>query len=278
MSLASYPYPELVSQLQFHCTPAVYQRVIAQYIFPGPGHLGLPRLEVIQATEYWELLPQYTFSQCPICGKRYTHSADTYSLRGWNARNDRLFALYRPVSSQLSCAHFLGIHEFVNLHDQEPTELGYLTNGAGEVPRLTPWFLPDDIPSFAVLHALPICRIEKEQFVPAYTVFVLTYFSEDPNLLLERHGQAEAERSRGDPEYYPGFFSLPGLTKNYNEELSASYYELDQRADRGQLGWLDYSQADLPLCLETGKRLPGLYRRVEGRRYVYSWRDAQFQP
>jgi hypothetical protein len=277
MLSASYPYPELVPQLQFRCTPAVYQQVVAEYIISRSGRFVLPCSEVLQTTKYWQLLPQYTFARCPICGNCYTHSADTYSLRGWNASNDRLLALYRYVPYQPLCAHFLGIHEFMNLHDQEPSELGYLANSAGEVPRLTPWFLPEDIPSFAVLHALPICRIEAEQFVPAYTVFILTYFSENPGLLLERHYQTEAERGRGDPEYYPGFFSLPGLTRNYDEKLSAPYYELDQRADRGQLGWLDYTRADLPLCLGTGKRLPGIYRHVEGRRYMYTWRDGRFQ-
>jgi hypothetical protein len=162
------------------------------------------------------------------------------------------------------------------LHDQLPREIEYLNNRTGEVPYLTPWFFQDDMESYVVLHALPICRTESNQFAPTYTMFSLTYFSQDPKLILQRHFAVEAERGKGDPEYHPATVYPAGsiYTQHYDETL----YDLAQWAVRGQLGWLDFTVADQPLRLGVGSQLPETYQRIHGNRKTYVWRKGSIQP
>ena len=277
MLLLTYPYPELVPHLQVPCTPGQYQQARAPYYNARDKVLILffPDREDLLATDYWQTLPEYTFAECPLCGQPYRGRADTYSVLGWHWHNDKLDALYHAAAHP-PCPHFGGIHEFFNLHGQWPHEIRYLSNRAGEAPRLTPWCLPAEMPAFAVLHALPICRLEAEQFVPVYTVFILTYFSAQPALLLKRHYAVEGERGKGDPEFYPATFSQPGMDEFYDQERAEPYYALAEYAERGQLGWLDYERPDLPLRLGKGLALPGFYQHVEGRRYQYTWRKGKF--
>ncbi len=200
---------------------------------------------------------------------------DTYNLSGWDWFNDLRSWLYQE-SALTPCSHFLGTHKFINLHNQEPTEIDHLSNATGEAPRLSPWFLPDDVSSYVVLHALPICRIVEEKFMPSYTLFILTYFSEDPKLLLKRHLQAQAEFGKGDPEFYATTVTLPALYKTDVDEIPASYYALEKTAKEGKLGWMDFSQPGLPLSIGTGNQLPRIYRSMEGKRYKYVWRNGKF--
>lgn len=271
----SYPYPQLVPLLQFHCAPDEYQRVIAAYIgWSG----GIARRDA--GVDYWQIIPSYTYAYCPVCGTRYHEPADTYSIRGWASYNFLLKTLYvleGYYPTPKPCPHFVGLHVLLNLHDEQPRELDHLENNTGEVPYITPWYFSSDFESYVVLHALPICRIENDEFVPRYTVFSLTYFCRDPDLLL-RHlaAQAEEERVREDPEYYPATVWPPGHIdkKQYNEAL----YDLARWAERGQLGWLDITKADWPLCLRAGMQLPEMYRQIRGRRWKYAWEKGRIEP
>jgi len=262
----NYPYPELTKQLQFLCQPAQYQKITAGRMYP---------IDSLHSAEYLDILPKYIFAQCPICGKRYSQLADTYTVYSWHSRSDH-FATEDYKSNEATCKHFLGIHRFVNLHDQEPLGTDYFPNGSGEAPRLTPWFLPDDIQSFVVLHGLPICRIVEEEFVPSYTLFILTYFCDDPKGVLKRHYEVQAKYGKDDHEFYPGFFTQPEIYKKGVEKIPASYYALGEKAEQGQLGWMDYTKPDLPLSIGAGKQLPEIYRSIEGKRYKYEWRNGKF--
>jgi hypothetical protein len=170
----------------------------------------------------------------------------------------------------------LGIHRVLNLHGQRPVEVGYLSNTTGEVPYLTPWFFPADIAGWAVLHALAICGREAEQWVPRYTVFSLTYFSADPQEVRRRQYAGEARRGAGDPEFYPGMLYPPGTHTqvDYDESL----YDLPAWAQRGQLGYMDISNPQLPLRMGPGTALPAMYQHIAGDRRTYVWRKGQRQP
>jgi len=271
----SYPYPLLLPLLQFHCTPDEYRRVIAAHIgWSG----GIARGDA--DAEYWQIIPTYTYACCPVCHTQYSEPADTYSILGWASYNFSLKNLYVLTGhdpTKEPCPHFLGMHVFLNLHDEQPTEIKYMKNNTGEVPYITPWNFPEDLESYAVLHALPICRIEDNEFVPRYTVFILTYFNRDLESLF-RHFAAEAKAKgvKDDPEYYPATVWPPGTvdTKQYNESL----YDLAEWAERGQLGWLDVTKPDTPLCLGTGMQLPEMYQRIEGKRWRYAWDKGHIQP
>lgn len=268
--MANYPFPELTQQLQFLCDTATYQKIIKKYIYPS-GFLINP----LSSVEYLDILPSYAFAECPICGKRYSLLTDTYGLGVWHPRSDH-FATESYKSNETTCKHFLGIHEFINLHDQEPLGWNYFPNSSGEAPRLSPWFLPEDIQSFVVLHGLPICHIVEEKFVPFYTLFFLTYFCNDPKGMLKRHYEAQAKYGEGDPEFYPAFFTQPEIYKKHVGKIPASYYALEEKAKQGQLGWMDFTKPDLPLAIGAGNQLPGIYRSIEGKRYKYEWRNGKF--
>jgi hypothetical protein len=169
------------------------------------------------------------------------------------------------------------MHVFLNLHDKQPKEVEYMENNTGEVPYITPWNFPDGLESYAVLHALPICRIENTQFVPRYTVFSIAYFSRDLDLLF-RHFSTEAEAAgvKDDPEYYPATVWPPGNmnTHQYDESL----YDLTAWAERGQLGWLDVTKTDQSLCLGMGMQLPEMYRQIKGRRWRFVWDKGRIKP
>jgi hypothetical protein len=192
----------------------------------------------------------------------------------------------RPI-----CSHLLGTHEFFHLHGHIPAEVDELTLDSGEVPLVTPWFL-DKLGGCAVLHALPICRLEQGKLVPAYTRFFLTYFSQDPRQTLEATYALQAEAAKDD-SYYPytiasgygiyntrgqmpagdGWESMRDPTRAYYEEK----YDLPRWARLGKLGYLDYTSPELPLRIRDGLELPALYFPIEGRRYHFIWSNGKFR-
>lgn len=280
--MGDYPYRQLLPLLQFHCSPDEYQRIVSTY----SGQYGglIPK----RGSDYWQIIPVYTYAHCPICHAQYHEQIDTYSILGWNSYLDLQHELYiepetnYPLSQP--CPHFLGLHAFLSLHDNQPTEVPDLENLTGEVPYITPWYFPDGFESYVVLHSLPICRIESNKFEPRYTVFILSYFSQD---LKELRGHLLAEERAkhltDDPEYYPATVERPGSgihviagvdTNRYDESL----YDLAVWAERGQLGWLDVTEVNLPLRLGVGMYLPEMYSQIKGRRWQYAWRDGQIQP
>lgn len=269
----AYPYPDLVPWLDRHLTPATYTTLT-------DGHtLYQLRENAADYAAYWQQMPRYVYAECPLCACRYESIADTYRLDGWMPTldlNDTLFLAPESSARPISCPHLLGTHRLLNLHGLLPTELEYFSNNTGEVPYLTPWFFPADLVSWAVLHALPICRVMNEDFSPSYTAFSLTYFSEDPKEVLRRHYASEARRGAGDREFYPGTLYPPGMytTLSYDETL----YDLESWARRGQLGWLDNQHPDLPLRMGPHTELAPMYHNVVGNRQKYVWRKGLMQP
>src|SRR4051812_46518377 len=112
----NYPYPELLSQLQFLCDVEEYRRVTD----PERYKPHRPNLE------YWSIVPDYLYAYCPFCGQGYREKANTYEIKHWGyeglAPN-----LYAPepqeaIETKRHCQHFLGVRSFINLHGVEPFE------------------------------------------------------------------------------------------------------------------------------------------------------------
>lgn len=251
-----YPFDELLGQLQFLCAPAEYAQILGRL---GRKWGALPEPE--KRSDYWRIIPSYTFAHCPLCRFRYREQADTYSLRVWGGANnlrDALFSIAewhpRPLPR---CPHFVGIAKFYNLHQQPPEELDWFQHETGEVPTVTPWLVPEDLESYVVFHALPICRVERGRFVPRYTVFILTYFCKSPAEVMRRIYSEKSD----DPEFRPlvlvnSQFRGPGLV---------------EWAARGRLGWLDVTRSDRPLCVGPHERLPEIYQNIPGSQDKYVW-------
>ncbi len=259
----------LQALLTFKCTVQEYRRIITPYL---TRHGYLRSLNI--GSEYWQIIPIYRYTRCPFCDMTIQCPVDTYSLLGWGGAKVLGELLYAPshevVGFPKNCRHFVGVHKFLNLHRQLPVELSYLENDAGEAPVITKWCLPDDIESYAVLHALPICRIEGDAFRPAYTLFSLTYFAKKPKEVVGRHYAAEWERGKDDPEFYPG-----GLQGPSTHPSTAHLYDLQRWATAGRLGYLDFTQEDLPLRIGVGTQLPEIYQNIPGERRRYVWRNGQ---
>jgi len=265
----SYPYTALSGLLQFRTSSAEYTQITAAYLSPKLGTLR-PTL----GPDYWALLPVYVYTQCPICGVPRQEMVDTYSLLGWSGLSKELsksiYVLSRQPTPGFSCPHFMTYHCFLHLHGHLPVEVLSFANYTGEVPLITEWALPDDIESYVVLHALPICRMEVDHFVPSYTLFILSYFNQDPTLVVHRHFAAEWQRGAGDREFYPGVLSPPSLDRDVNE-----FYALQPWATQGKLGYLDFTQTDLPLQIGPGTQLPAIYQDIQGLRSAYNWHNGE---
>jgi len=273
----SYPYPELTNRLEFLCNLHKYKQIVAPLISPK-GRLQTPPKD----HPYWHILPKYPIAECPICAYRLQNLVDTYSLLGWGSSfHGLLQSLYRsdmpavtagPVTKGTPkfahCPHFMGIHSFLNLHEVPPPNTYYWSNRTGEVPYITPWFFPDDVPTYAVLHALPICRIEEDTFVPTYTVFSITYFSQDRKEILMRWRERVRNEGLGDPEYYPSLLAMPN---SYSYEERSAQHDLVTWARQGKLGFLDVTRPMLPLFIGPGTELPEIYQHIQGRLATYTW-------
>jgi hypothetical protein len=130
-----------------------------------------------------------------------------------------------------------------------------------EVPYVSRQLVNGVDEAYAVLHALPVCKIEGNIFEPRYTVFLVSYFANDVKIIYEKHYIEEYRIGQGDPEYFPA-----------NLIMKKSIYDLADLAQRGLLGWLDYTRDDLPLIIGEGSQLPDIYQNIEGQRYDYHWK------
>lgn len=242
---------------------------------------------------YKQYLPALLYARCPLCGARCESAIDTgllptnmidYTIM-YNATPSMDYP--RPV-----CPHLVGTHAFFHLHGYIPEEVDYLELDSGEVPLVTPWFL-DKLGGCAVLHAVPVCRLEQGELIPSYTRFFLTYFCHDPRQLLQATYAMQAESVKSEDDYYPytiasgyrvyhtgghmpvgdGWETMKDHVRAYYEEK----YDLPRWARAGRLGYLDYSSPELPLRIGEGLELPELYRDIQGRRYYFLWMNGRFR-
>lgn len=262
--------------LRVEHTPAEYKGVVAQISYHRDKRA---------ATEgrYLNFLPNYIYARCPICKQVCHEPIDTYSLPS----NHLKISAHGPFGNDypahpLPCKHYLGTHSFLNLHEQTPTfpdlpDRDAVTITFGEVPYVSAWLL-DEPSSYVVLHALPICAIEDETFVPRYTRYILTYFNSNPARLISRiyreHSNEEGEVPWLTYEaYYAGSKLTPPSTdlKFMTDQWREHYeplYDLENWVSEGKLGWLDYTSPELPLKFG---QLPAIYHTILGRRYRFRW-------
>jgi hypothetical protein len=217
------------------------------------------------ALEFWRHIPNYITARCPLCGEVYSERMDTYSLEDWGMKLDSSFfcgwhlvdeesASFEPVR----CKHFLGVEGFINFNGLEPIELDpSYYSGPAEVPSVMGVFLPDDPCSYAVVHSLPICRVENGKFIPRYSLFMMTYFSEDTHFLLGRNQSHYNENM--------------GVITSLMIDLSSSRdYDLCHWVADGKLLWLDLEQDDLPLKSGPPEAFP--YADIHGSRIKVRYR------
>ena len=259
-----YPYPELIRLVKPLCTPGEFLPVAE-----GWKPLGNPLFGA-----YLEKLPRCLFARCPFCAREYVEPVDIYNIGVWSRGvfdtyvDDTLSSIniFLNYPKPSSCRHYMGLQKFVNLGGQAPNEfqvpnkLRWLHVAAGEVPYISPNFFQVDISTKAVLHGIPIYKAVGDQFIPVYTVFVLTYFSLDRYALQSAILKAQIEPGKiYDDDYLPTLVNYPNSDpKNY---------DLPYWVAQGKLGWLDITDPDfLLLCFRDDAEFPAIYQNIAGLR------------
>jgi hypothetical protein len=259
------PHPAL-QHLQLTFTPSEYQAILERYtrvLFQSS----------LAGEEYWGRLPTYLIARCPLCSATYTSVLDTHGLSGrWTTYPDSWKAVFEASRQRIGCPHFVAVQKFTNLNSLLPTELPYYRNEL-DVPFVMPVFLPDDIPSVAVIHSLPICRIEGDSFVPRYATYMITYYSTDPKTLWDRRRAEEVAYGAGDPDYEGTALHTYRWANSQPESWDLPFW-----VQKGKLQWLSPFTPDLLLKAQPPEDLP--YANIEGYRRPFTFRDGniEFRP
>ena len=223
-----------------------------------------PNTEPI-VTAYWKNLPNYLIARCPLCGASYTEKIDTHSLYYWHIRPDKDSYVFTSEHQQIGCRHFVAVHSFINLNDyhqslnteMQPTAF---YNDSGDIPFVIPDLLPNTLPTIAVIHALPICAIEGNAFVPRYALYMITYYAEDSKRVKEYRCQ----KLKPGPDDYMLLLEFPDFMRRHPESA-----DLQQWVKRGKLQWLDPNSADLSLRAEPLAAFPYASITGFGQKYTY---------
>lgn len=139
--------------------------------------------------EYFRRLPIRPIAQCPYCGTYILQPVDIFSLMGFYRRLN-IEDLYKGIpwcADRLSlkwqhCEHFIITTFSVNLHNLTPNDLPSwvlcrrkITLTMDSAPQVMVWPLIARQTS-AVIHALPIGRLDDPEPMHRYTIYFVSYF------------------------------------------------------------------------------------------------------
>jgi hypothetical protein len=257
------PHELTVRHLKITFTPAEYDALISHKAYQHAGQF----FRADAKEDYWGNLSEYVLARFPFCKTVFTETLDTHGLSGWIIHPDFANFVYKRPKSPYDypCVHFVAVQTFINLHGIVPDELKYFSNQS-EVPFVMPVFVPDDLQAYAVMHSLPICRIENGQFVPRYSLYTIAYYSNRPDILRERR---RAEYRGEDYGHFPMLYTWRTLKFEHLDEA----WDLPLWVQKGKLLWLDLEQNGLPLKSEPVEAFP--YADIEGMRKSYRYHQGQ---
>lgn len=237
--------------LQFPISTAQYRRLM----------WGDKSFTCLDDPEYWQIVPCYVVARCPICSADYTEQLDTYTLRNWvYPESGGSFFIDQGVRR---CEHFLIAHHFINLNGLEPVisslELRGRKQLRAEKPHVMPMLLTGEGECRAVMHSLPICRIEGNEFVPRYSVYMISYYAPPQfhKRLLDRLRRHNADR------HGMGLITWP-----FENDNAETWYDLQSWVDKERLSWLEPDNPELPLITGPAEKFP--YGDIVGRTKPYS--------
>jgi hypothetical protein len=168
-----------------------------------------------------------------------------------------------PEQDSTHCSHFVTVKHFVHLNGNLPSETKYLEFWSAEVPAIQPGLLPHNIETYAVLHALPVARIEDNTFVPRYTLYMMAYYAKSPAAIIRRWREQVAKANIRGADYHGVWLWNPGEQENS---------DLINWLERGQLKWLDTAAPDLALASQSYLEFP--YGGISGRRVGATYKDG----
>lgn len=172
-------------------------------------------LEYPPLLETWDhaVCPRYLISRCPLCGAEHSGTVDTYSISSWNMTVvDDGSCFGDEVFEKIGCQHFVCVQKFVNLEGIVPVECEQLEIVLHR-PFVMPFYLPDSPSSAAVIHSLPIHRIEDQQG-SVYSLDLQTFVDPIHDI------RPNLERKWSPPEYK----SFEQITPEDRERLASARF------------------------------------------------------
>lgn len=216
-----------------------------EYITPfGKGGSPAENFEV-----FADILPKYQIAICPICNQGYFEKINTYTLQGWSRTYGK--TLHNHPRNSLRCEHFVLVEPFIHMNGVWPSEARGLFGP--EKPHVIGYLLQEHS-CRGVMHSIPISRINENEFVPAYTLHSISYFSENPNEAYDAICSIMAESLGEYTTPMPFAVPPPG-----NED----WWELKKWVQNGTLFYLNENSNEFILSSDAEK-FP--YGGIEGRR------------
>jgi hypothetical protein len=193
--------------------------------------------------------PAYTIARCPYCLEANIERVNTYVVD-----SHRLGASVFSTKGIIQhCQHFSFVHTFYHFHGFKPTDALRGEFFRPEVPFVVGFLLRRRWCK-AVIHALPVCRIENNEFVPRFTMFLVVYFAKKP---AEAYKTLVSWASTGPgAEGYASDFRLPSK----GDEL---WEDLRHWIAAGSLFWMDANDPELPIRTRNVDAFP--YGNITGR-------------
>ena len=220
---------------------------------------------------YWLHLSDYLVARCPLCSAPYYERIDTHSLRQLQQNpTSKPTYIGLPKYQTITCPHFVAVTTFVNLNSLLPTEHNLWSCNTGDIPAITPSLLPDDIESAAVIHSLPVCRIEENAFIPRYSLYMVTYFASDPAAAWkQRENEMDkiADSLAGGDEDFA--LHISWINTSCACRNNPALCNLTQWVERKKLYWLDLHSRDLPLRQGPIEEFP--YANIQGYGQPYTY-------
>ncbi len=188
----------------------------------------------MQFNTAWFNLPAYMIARCPFCQEENVEHLNTYSLAQWRHTQWEFQAGFDTELVIYHCPHFVMVQSFINFNGLKAWE----AHGSfgPEVPYVYGHLLEKEL-CLAVIHALPICRIEDDAFVPRYNLFLVSHFSETPK-------DASRARRAFNAEWLDEEVSQAIILPPYTCQ---HWWDLRHWVAKSQLFWIDGTDSALGL-------------------------------
>ncbi|MCP4602208.1 MAG: hypothetical protein GY847_17110 [Proteobacteria bacterium] len=197
-------YKELLSQARNLRKEIVRIRTVMQ-TYPIEERLSSPECQLLKplhaqfkslTREYHARLPIHTLAQCPYCGTTILQPVDSFSLMSFDPHLNATKAYcwgrewYDSSLPGQRCSHALCATLSVNLNGLKPDDMSGWMMGKETVlmrsaPYVMVWPLIAQYTS-AVLHALPIGRLDDNEPIHRYTAYFSTYFANSTTNLFNK--------------------------------------------------------------------------------------------
>ncbi|MBL8019936.1 MAG: hypothetical protein JNM27_09740 [Leptospirales bacterium] len=223
------------------------------------------RPEAWPTDEFLSRLPLRTTAICPYCMAHQMDPVDIYSLRSWANSFDGYSGqtVFSYKGTTRRCPHFDYVLTFIHLNNVWPEFSDRELNRRLVLPAEVPHIFPEHMAAGRTfIGAIPIHRIEGGDFVPRYTLYVVTRFK---RFLFGKSRRWQTMALTGISD--EGEFGA--TCRNIPEDIASKdeFWDLDYWVAREKLYWADLS-SEKPTIL-TGARHPFPFSSVEGRRDPY---------